>query len=148
MNESPYLFTQPDITYRYEFTSVSTQKEIKKVVVLTLTELENVYNLALLDILPDGETTDMVESKNKDMTIVLATVIKIITDFLDKNPKVYVLIQGNDAKRQRLYQILINRDFESINKYFKVLGGNDSLIEPFQKNHSYEFFIVSKQTSL
>ena len=99
MNEVPYPFEQPRIEYRYEFLSVSSSKQIRKLVLLTLTELNDIYNLALLDLLPDGETSDISESKNKDLKTILATVIKIVIDFFDKKPSSIILFQGSDEKR-------------------------------------------------
>ncbi|MEI7581182.1 hypothetical protein [Runella sp.] len=145
MNETHYSFNQPQIEYRYDFVSISTDKEVHKRVLFTLTETEQVYNLALLDVLSNGETSDIVETKNKDMRIVLATVMRIITDFLDKNPTVIVLFQGSDEKRQRLYRIVINREIETILQQFRIFGSIDNQIEVFESNRSYNFFLIIKR---
>ena len=55
MNENPYPFTLSRTEYRYEFVSVSSQKEVKKIVLLSETDAINIFNLALLDVLEDGE---------------------------------------------------------------------------------------------
>ena len=86
MNEDSYSFEHPRIEYHYEFKSISTEREVRKIVSFTLTDLVDVYNLALLDVLPDGQTSDMTETKNKDMILVLATVVQIIIDFFSKSP--------------------------------------------------------------
>ena len=144
MNENAYSFKDPRIEFHYEFRSVSAEKEVQKVVSFTLTDISGVYNLALLDVLPDGQTSDITETKNKDMILVLATVVQIIIDFFSKNPGVYVLIRGSDSKRQRLYQILINREWDIIKEQFEVLGGNGLNLENFETNDTYEYFIISK----
>jgi hypothetical protein len=144
MQEKSYSFVQIRSEVRYEFVSVSAEKEVKKVVTFVPTEIDNVYNLALLDELPDGTTSDTTETKNNDMITVLATVIKIIDDFLDKDNNALVFFQGSDERRQRLYQIVISRELDEIQKQFWVFGGNDSTPEPFVKNKNYEFFLISK----
>lgn len=107
MNEISYPFEQPRIEYRYEFLSVSFSKQVRKLVLLTLTELEDVYNLALLDLLPNGETSDISESKNNDLKTILATVIKIVIDFLDKKPSTIVLFQGSAENAKDFIELLL-----------------------------------------
>lgn len=140
MEESFYPFKPPRVEYRYDFVSVSADKEISKIVLFTLTNSSGVYNLALLDLLPDGQTSDMSETKNKDMRTVLATVVQIVMNFLDKNPLSIVLFQGSDQKRQRLYRIIINQEFERINQQFRVFGSINGQIESFEPNRPYSFF--------
>lgn len=79
------------------------------------------------------------------MVTVLATVMKIAVDFLNRNPAYSIAIQGSDAKRQRLYQILVIRELDFIQQQFNVLGGNGTQVEPFHRNHPYEFLIISKR---
>lgn len=133
--------------YRYDFVSVSADKEVSKIVLFTLTNSSGVYNLALLDLLPDGQTSDMSETKNKDMRTVLATVVQIVMNFLDKNPLSIVLFQGSDQKRQRLYRIIINQEFERINQQFRVFGSINGQIESFEPNRPYSFFLVAAKQS-
>lgn len=103
---------------------LSVQKQVKKVVRLRPTDIEGLYNFVLLDILPDGTTSDTAETNNQDMLVVLATVTQIAVDFLSKNPGCAIAVQGGDAKRQRLYQIMISRELDQIRQQFNVLGGN------------------------
>ena len=100
MNEESYPFDSPRIEFRYEFTSVSVQKQVKKVVRLRPTDIEGLYNLVLMDILPDGTTSYTAETNNQDMVVVLATVMQIAVDFLSKNHDSAIAIQGSDARRQ------------------------------------------------
>ena len=96
MNEEPYFFKSSE-SFRYSFTSVSAQKEVQKLVDFTPTAVERLYNLSLLDVLPDGSTSDVSETKNRDMRTVLATVVQIILDFFSRKPDSFVFIQGSDA---------------------------------------------------
>ena len=145
MNEISYPFEQPRIEYRYEFLSVSSSKQVRKLVLLTLTELENIYNLALLDLLPNGETSDISESKNNDLKTILSTVIKIVIDFFDKKPSTIILFQGSDEKRQRLYRIVINQELEELLKVFNIFGSISDEISLFESNKPYDFFLISKK---
>jgi hypothetical protein len=144
MDEPSYKFNKPRIEYRYDFTSISTEKEVQKIVLFTLTETENIYNLALLDVLANGQTSDINETKNKDMKTVLATVMKIIQDFLDKNATAIVLFKGSEEKRQRLYRIIVNREIKVLQQSFRIFGSIDNEIELFQANREYNFFLIIK----
>lgn len=144
MNEKSYPFDRPRIDFRYEFDSISDEKQVRKIVHFTPTDLPNFYNLALLDVLPDGSTSDISETNNKDMKTVLATVVRITLDFFNQNPGTLAIFQGSDARRQRLYRIMIDRELELIQQQFSILGSNGDSIEPFERNHPYKFFIISK----
>lgn len=145
MNEISYPFEQPRIEYRYEFLSVSSSKQVRKLVLLTLTEFEDIYNLALLDLLPNGETSDISEYKNNDLKIILTTVINVVIDFLDKKPSTIILFQGRDEKRQRLYRIAINQELEVLQKVFNIFGSISDEISLFKPNKPYDFFLISKK---
>lgn len=77
------------------------------------------------------------------MRIVLATVIRIIDDFLHQYPNAIVLFRGSDERRQRLYRLIINRELSEIQKKFIVLGGFDDLQpESFQADQQYDYFLI------
>jgi hypothetical protein len=146
MNTPIYEYIGPITEYRYQFTSLSTEKEVTKVVRFTPTTADMVYNLALFDQLSDGgESNDKTETRNKDMDKVLATVLGIIINFLHVNPFWFVYIEGSDNKRKRLYQILVNREYDRLKDNYLVFGGNGIEMESFEKGKSYEFFLIAKQ---
>jgi hypothetical protein len=144
MNESSYPFTLSRQELRYEFVSVSAEKEVRKVVLLSQTSLLKVYNLALFDELDTGKLCDVSESNNNDLKTILATVVKIIEDFLDKSPKCLVAFRGSDNRRQRLYRIVIARELSKIIEKFEVFGGIETQIFLFEPNVDYEFYLISK----
>lgn len=146
MQEKPYPFVLTRTEYRYEFESVSMNRTIKKIVLFTdIDGNKRFFNLALLDMLPNGQTSDMSESKNQDMTTILATVIKIAIDFLDKNQQAVVLFQGSEQRRQRLYRILVDRELIAIKEQFNIFGSIDNQVEPFKSNQEYDFFLITKK---
>ncbi|MFN3848382.1 MAG: DUF6934 family protein [Spirosomataceae bacterium] len=127
----------------YEFESKSASKTVLKRVVFSEYQA-NVFNLALLDVLPDGETSDISESKNNDIRIILATVIRIISDFFNQNPNVIITFRGNDHRRQRLYRLVIGRELSVIEAKFRIFGLIDGVIERFEPDKHYEVFIIQK----
>lgn len=145
MKEKPYPFATGNRNLSYDFVSVSSKKKVRKKVIMIETEDEKVFNLALVDVLDDGSLCDIAETNNNDLRTVLATVIRIIHDFLSKNLSFYVIFRGSDARRHRLYGIVIAREFEEISKQFEVWGITDSIRYPFALNTLYEFYMVKKK---
>ena len=122
--------------------SVSSRKEVRKIVLLSQTEWNNIFNLALLDVLNNGEISDISETKNNDLRTVLATVIQIINDFLIKKPNKFVLFRGSDSRRHRLYRIIIGRELKAISDTFIIFGVNENIPNFFEINTPYEFYLI------
>ena len=144
MNEKSYPFQISTANIRYSFESVSEEKIIEKAVVFVETNYPNIYNLALVDILGDGTESDITVSNNNDLETVMATVIKIIDDFLNKFPDKSVIFQGSDLRRTRLYRIIISREYESISQYFKILGLKNGLFHQFESKIEFDAFLICK----
>jgi hypothetical protein len=144
MNESSYPFTLSRQELRYEFVSVSAEKEVRKVVLLNQTEELEVYNLALLDVLDDGRLCDMTETNNNDLKTVIATVFQILNDFFDKNSLCYVMFRGSDLRRQRLYRLILNREYYELSQLFEIFGVQGGVPRPFAPNTDYEFYLIRK----
>jgi hypothetical protein len=145
MEEKHYQFERPISEIRYNFRSISQDKEVAKRVIFTTSDYQNIYNLALVDVLEDGTLSDITESRNKDMITILATVIKIIEDFLDKHPEKFLIFQGSDERRQRLYRLVISRELNNLQKHFSIFGGIEgNKAEPFRPNKAYDYFLILK----
>jgi hypothetical protein len=146
MDEPRYPFEYPITEIRYDFKSISHEKEVNKRVVFTTSNFQNIYNLALVDVLEDGSLSDITESRNKDMKTILATVMRITMNFLEANPDKIIAFRGSDERRQRLYRLLISRDLNEIEKEFVILGvSSEGKSEPFQSNHLYDYFVILKR---
>jgi hypothetical protein len=104
-----------------------------------------IYNLALLDLLSDGELCDITETKNKDFRTVMATTIQIVCDFFKRNPGSNVIFRGSDPKRHRLYSIILTRELDSMSNSFEIFGVTDSTVYPFASNKSYHFYLIRKK---
>jgi hypothetical protein len=142
MEENHYPFERPISEIRYNFKSVSAEREVVKRVIFTTSDYQDFYNLALVDVFDDRSVSDITETRNKDMIAVLATVIKIVED---QYPKAFIAFQGSDKRRQRLYRLLLGREMPKIQNKFIVFGGFDDLQpESFRPNQEYDYFIISK----
>jgi hypothetical protein len=144
MEEKPYIFQKRN-DKRYEFYSRSEEKEVKKLVIFSERSNGGTYNLALLDVLEDGQYSDLSETNNNDFQTVMATVIDILKDFLNEFPDKIVTFKGSDERRQRLYRIIIARELKSINEYFNIFGLIDENVEEFEQNVKYKLFIIKKR---
>lgn len=146
MEEKAYSFSLVRTEFRYELFSSSAEKVVKKVVLFTETSASMVYNLALLDELENGELSDISETNNSDLVMVMATVIQIINEFLRLKPNYFVIFKGSDERRQRLYRIIISRELLKIQKKFEIFGGiGDDFIADFEPNKEYDFYIIRQK---
>lgn len=142
MNAHSYPFTLASCEIRYEFDSVSSAKTVSKVVSLSLVNLEDIYNLALLDLLEDETLCDITETRNGDFRIVLSTVIKIIKHFFEKQPFSLIMFSGSEARRHRLYRILLTKEQQTTSKTFRIWGRINGLVEMFQPNVNYDYYLI------
>jgi hypothetical protein len=106
MNKDVYEYSLSK-SYEYEFLSIGKEKNVRKLVAFTETGSENVFNLALFDILDSGECSNITETRNQDMITVLATMFRIVANFLERDKDYSVVFRGNDSRRHRLYRIAI-----------------------------------------
>lgn len=142
MNQPHYDFESPDNLVFY-FESTGEQRIIPKVVIYTpIAEEADIYYLGFGDIQEDGSVDDKVISNNKDFEKVMATVIQTLVQFLETYPDRKVFFEGSTRARTRLYQIVINRDFEAISNRFIIQGLTQFGFEFYQKNVNYEGFII------
>lgn len=144
MEEKPYIFQKRN-DKRYEFYSKSEEKEVKKLVIFSERNNGGTYNLALLDVLENGQYSDLSETNNNDFHTVMATVIDILKDFLNEFPDKIVTFKGSDERRQRLYRIIIARELKSINEHFNIFGLINENVEEFEQNVKYKLFIIKKR---
>ncbi len=143
MNEPFYPFEASPNQFRYEFESVSEEKIVRKVVVFQETRLSAFYNLALLDLLDSGKESDSSITDNQDLRIVMATVMRIVADFLNQFPSYRVYFKGNDQRKTRLYRIVIGREISQLRETFNVAGETDGKLVRFEPNTDYEGFVVT-----
>ena len=144
MDEKPYLFREDSTEYSYCFESISQKASLQKLVLFTATDIRNVFNLALVDQLPSGELSDSVVSNNEDMPIVLATVFRIIDEFLNRFPAFIAFFQGSDQRRNRLSRMVLGKELDKLTTRFDVRGYDGNRFVIFERNQSYESFLIRK----
>lgn len=144
MEEPSYKFNRIEDKLTFEFDSVSTEKTIRKLVEYNLIDEEILlYNLALLDVLPNGIISDLSVSNNKDMPMVLSTVFQSVVYFFEKRPQARIYIQGSTLSRTRLYQMAIAKYLEEIEQKYSISGYINKRIETFERGKNYDSFIIS-----
>ncbi|KQS24800.1 hypothetical protein ASG33_23910 [Dyadobacter sp. Leaf189] len=94
MKSESYLLTHDESCCYFEFLSEGKQKEDRKVVLYSLMDNCNKYNLCLGHVLPNGELCDLTVSNNGDMEKIISTVIKTISVFLNKDPSRSIYLQA------------------------------------------------------
>lgn len=144
MNEPSYPFKRLDDRLTFGFESISQEKTIKKLIEFRLLDTSSeLYNLALMDILSNGEVSDMIVSNNQDMPKVLATVFQSISLFFKEKSNAKVLIQGSTPSRTRLYQIAIGKYHAELELIYNIWGFRGTDIQRFELGYNFEGFIVS-----
>ena len=131
----------------YEFYSDGPKGKIKKVVRFTkVFEDSTIYNLGFGDVDEEnGRFDDNIITNNEDRDMVLATVANTIIDFTNYYGDHYIYAEGSTPARTRLYQIGIANLWDEISLYFEVYGlANDSW-HKFEKNVTYEAFLVKRK---
>ena len=149
MNVTCYNFESSSDALRFEFESLSPQKQIRKVVEYTpLPQNSNVYNLGFGDLKEDGTIDDLVVSDNKDMEKVLTTVIQTIFRFFESRPQNTILFLGSTESRTRLYQIVIAKSIDTMGNLLQIRGIRNAEVEEFVKGVNYEGFLINLKTSV
>lgn len=72
MDEPYYPYERPTTEIKYDFWSVSNEKQVRKQVIFSALDTPNIYNLALVDILDNGSMSDITETRNKDTRTVFS----------------------------------------------------------------------------
>ena len=144
MNKPKYEVNYSTSDEIYTFTSVGKRGKIKKAVQLYEYQ-ENTFNLGFGDLDPlTEEIDDKSESGNGDIEMVLATVIGIMIDFLQRNPMANISFEGNSKSRNRLYQMALNIYYEEFIEHLEIFGSIDGNLEIYQKHKKYESFLIRK----
>ena len=139
-----YDFESSPDALRFEFDSISPQKQISKVVEYTpLPQNLNVYNLGFGDKKEDDTIDDLVVSNNKDMEFVLATVIQTMFKFFEARPDKTLIFLGSTESRTRLYQMVIVKNIEEAEKVFQLRGITNGEIQNFVTGINYDAFLIN-----
>ena len=137
MNEPAYPFRNSADRMTFVFQSVSRYRTITKQVLYDPID-DPFYNLALVDVMPDGRLADDITSDNQDLSKIIATVVQTMLLFAEKYPDKLIYFQGSNDVRTRFYRILIGRELEQATRLFFVYGKKSSdEYEIFVPNYPY-----------
>ena len=110
----------------------------------------NDYNLAFGDAIYDnnGEIIgfdDTKTSNNGDFEQIMTTIVNIIYDFTDKNPKSIIEFTGSNNKRTTVYNYLLKRNYDTFIKDFELYGLLNNNKEIFNQNEKYEKLYIKRR---
>lgn len=137
-----YPFQADEDRLYFEFLSVSAERTIRKAVIFTPLSEHRLFNLALVDVHPDGSFCDQTISNNGDLETIMATVIQCVAQFFEFYPRADIYIQANTPARNRLYRIIISRELPRIKKYYEIYGTIDSVAEQFEPGREYRLYTI------
>jgi len=144
----PYsILEKADDYSEYRFVSTGPNGDIVKVILFQSLPIENLYNLSLLDVLPNGKLSDISVSNNNDMPKILATAIRVIVDYTAIFPERMILFQGSDTgRRNALYKRVIEKHFNALKADFNIIGiTSDHIEESFDTMNDYVAFLIVRK---
>ncbi len=118
MQSEFYPFQSDDDQLYFEFVRISFERTIRKAVLFTEFPHSNgLFNLALLDVLPNGELSDIASPENNlDLEKAMSTVSECLRIFLERYPYAEIKIQGNTPAKSRLYRMVLGKELSNIQK--------------------------------
>jgi hypothetical protein len=131
----------------FEFVSTGKNGAIKKRVAFAQTDLENVYNLAMGDVVDGDELDDLSITDNGDRNKILATIADIVDLYTRKFPERWVLFRGVTPGRTRLYQMAISINLEELSKVYEIQGYIEGQFDSFRKDMRVSSFLIKRKKS-
>jgi hypothetical protein len=151
MNLEKYPLKANKFQTTFTFISEGNKGNIIKLINYTKVEfmgIENVYNLGFGDLNDEtGEVNDLIVSNNQDREKILATVAHTALIFSNHYPESFIIFRGSTPVRTRLYQMSIGKYFEELSELFDIVGFTREGIFSFEKNRSYDTFLISRKIS-
>lgn len=164
MNEATYQFQQTGSRHFFTFFSTGVKGEITKMV--RISELRPgdygfqetpIHNVAFGDLKEtNGKFVldDSAHSNNGDIRKVMATVVRILQQYLKKHYPVVLSFSGypdstsadaDAGKRMRLYQKIIDSNWDALHAKYHLWGALDSIIEVYIPAKPYRRVLVQKR---
>ncbi len=126
----------------YGFFSVGVKGKIPKAIIFTFEKRKKKWNLAFGD-WKNNDIDDQVMTNNQDVVKVIGTVAKVTYQFFDDYPDAVLVIEPVDEKRKKLYNIVFQRHFETIQQDFKIEGFIKKRKQNYSPQRTYEKFELS-----
>ena len=129
----------------FSFISIG-KREIIKIVAFQKTREDDVYNLAMGDLINSATFSDREISNNGDVRKVLTTIVNIVQIYTKKYPERSIFIQGNTDLKTSTYQRIIRMYYAVFSKEFNIWGYiNNNVKEEFSQKNNYVAFIVKRK---
>lgn len=103
------------------------------------------FHLGFGDLDENGDIDDLAVSNNKDTEKILSTVAMAVLELLKHFPDMAVYAEGSTPARTRLYQISIAKYLDTISSLVSIYGLRNDSWEVFEKNVSYDAFLVVRK---
>ncbi|WP_428667604.1 DUF6934 family protein [Runella sp.] len=146
MDKPSYPFRKIKRELLFEFDSVSESKLIHKVIAYELIDdVENIFNLSLVDKDENGQLSDLMVSNNQDMEKVLSTVVQTLGIFFTEFEGAKVFFKGSTSSRTRLYRMVIAKFHEDFKREYSIFGFMHSQPQVFEPGKEYEAFLIAKK---
>jgi hypothetical protein len=145
MIKDTYPYVQVRDELAFVFRSEGINGVIVKVVIFTLKN-DGKWNLAFGD-WRNGDIDDKVMTNNHDVVKVIGTVAKVTYAFFEKYPDAIVVVDPVDEKRKKLYNVVFQRHYATINRDFQVKSFIGEQIEIYSPSKIYDSFELSLKTN-
>ena len=142
------ILEKADDYSEYKFISNGPNGNIIKLLLFRKLFIETLYNLSLLDVMPDGTLSDTHFSNNNDLRKILATIVKVIMDYTTRFPERQIFFQGSDehGKRNSLYHKAISKHLFVLERDFYIYGiRDDGYEEVFVSSKEYDAVLVKRK---
>ena len=115
----------------------------KQIVYSSLEGMKDVFALSLFEVFEDGNRDVYFESKNKDLTMIMATVLRTMLDLFEKYPSGKIGFTGSEAKRTRLYRMVISKINSQVDFFnIEAISLNGEIVD-FEPNENYLAYVIS-----
>ncbi|HZE84579.1 MAG TPA: hypothetical protein VE035_09730 [Puia sp.] len=129
----------------FDFMSVGKKGYIPKRIEFTITEIQDIANLAFGDIDENNEIDDYSITDNGDRNKVLATVAYAAEIYLNKYPERWIYFKGSTQERTRLYRMAIGLNLDELTLKFDIYAEQANGIIPFRKNIEVKGLLIRKK---
>ena len=150
MDEPIYPYKKSLDILTFDFESIEPNGlSKKKIVYSSLEDVSELYNLSLFEVFENDTLDIYFESKNQDLTRIMATIVSTIFEFFKRYPDKKVIFTGSTPERTRLYRIVIGKLFEQTKSQFIIEGITESgEFEDFDPNQIYFAYVVSQRKNI
>lgn len=144
MKGPTYRFRTEEDYLIYRFTSIGPKGSVEKIIMYSETEVTDIFNLGLGDLVEAGDDfDDLAVTNNHDSITVLRTVASTLPLFFQCYPEATVTAVGSNPARTRLYRMGIARHLNEVLEKFTIFGYTRvSGWEIFTPDKDYQAFSI------